>query len=103
MFGEIVLCQFPFSSGNGSNIRPALVLFDLGGDSVICRVTSVLYTGRLDVLLKDWRATGLLKPVSARLERIITAEKTIFLRYLGTLTSQDAEAVRVAWNQYMKL
>ena len=30
MFGEIFICQFPFTSGAASKIRPALVLFDLG-------------------------------------------------------------------------
>lgn len=29
MFGEVIICQFPFTSGTGSKIRPALVLFDL--------------------------------------------------------------------------
>ena len=29
MFGDIFICQFPFTSGAASKIRPALVLFDL--------------------------------------------------------------------------
>ena len=48
MFGEVFICQFPFTSGTGSKIRPALVLFDLQQDAVICRVTSVSRTGTLD-------------------------------------------------------
>jgi len=32
MFGEIVLCDFPFSSGTAGKVRPALVLFDLHQD-----------------------------------------------------------------------
>jgi mRNA interferase MazF len=85
MFGEIFLCEFPFTSGGASKIRPALVLFDLQHDVVICRVTSVLHHGPLEVLLNDWPAAGLLKPSVARVDRIITAERKIFLRKLGVL------------------
>ena len=53
MFGEVFICQFPFTSGAASKIRPALVLFDLQQDAVICRVTSVVRTGALDVTLDD--------------------------------------------------
>ncbi len=103
MFGEVFICQFPFTSGTGSKIRPALVLFDLQQDAVICRVTSVSRTGMLDVTLHDWQAAGLLKPAVARLDRLVTAEKTIFLRRLGVLSATDLAAVGQAWNQHMTL
>ena len=60
MFGEVFLCQFPFTSGAASKVRPALLLFDLGPDAIICRVTSVQRTGSLDVNLINWRGAGLL-------------------------------------------
>ena len=103
MFGEIFLCEFPFTSGGTSKIRPALVLFDLQHDVVICRVTSILHNGPLDVLLSDWPAAGLLKPSVARVNRIITAEKKIFLRKLGVLSASDKEAIRNTWNTNMTL
>jgi hypothetical protein len=34
MFGESFICQFPFTSGAASKIRPALVLFDLVQDAI---------------------------------------------------------------------
>jgi len=85
MFGEIFICQFPFTSGAVSKIRPALFLFDVGQDAIICRVTSVHRNGLLDVVLTDWQAAGLLKPSVARLDRIVTAEKSVFVRRLGVL------------------
>ena|SRR5712692_5819377 len=94
MFGEVFLCQFPFTSGEGSKIRPALVLFDLQHDVIICRVTSILHHGPFDVRLNDWSSAGLLKPSVARIDRIITAEKRIFLRRLGQLSASDKEDVR---------
>lgn len=103
MFGEVFLCQFPFTSGAGSKVRPALVLFELQQDAVICRVTSVQRSGPLDVTLNDWQSAGLLKPSVARLDRLVTAEKTIFLRRLGVLSPADLAIVRSTWNNEMKL
>jgi hypothetical protein len=39
IFGEIFICRFPFTSGQLSKPRPALILFDIGQDVVICRIT----------------------------------------------------------------
>jgi mRNA interferase MazF len=103
MFGEIYLCEFPFTSGATSKVRPALLLFDLQSDAIICRITSVPRSTPLDVTLQDWKQAGLLKPSIARLDRIVTAEKSIFLRRLGILSPSDAQAVRDMWNQFMKL
>ena len=103
MFGDIFLCQFPFTSGAPGKIRPALLLFDLEDDAIICRVTSILHDDPLDVRLDDWASAGLVKPSVARLDRLVTAEKSIFLRRLGVLSSTDRDAVRITWNQNMKL
>jgi mRNA-degrading endonuclease toxin of MazEF toxin-antitoxin module len=103
MFGDVFLCEFPFTSGATTKVRPALVLFDLSLDAIICRVTSVSRSGPLDVNLIDWMAAGLLKPSVARLDRIVTAEKTIFLRRLGGISATDLDAVRSTWNQHMIL
>jgi mRNA interferase MazF len=61
-FGEIYVCRFPFTSGAFSKPRPVLVLFDLGVAVLICRITSVFYSGHLDVELRDWSLAGLEKP-----------------------------------------
>ncbi|MCX6928245.1 MAG: type II toxin-antitoxin system PemK/MazF family toxin [Verrucomicrobia bacterium] len=103
MFGDIFICQFPFTSGATSKIRPALVLFDLQHDAIICRVTGVLRTGALDVPLKDWQTAGLLKPSFARLDHLVTAEKSIFVRRLGALSPDDQKTIRDRWNQHMRL
>lgn len=103
MFGEIVLCQFPFTSGTASKVRPALVLFDLQSDCVICRVTSVQRSAQMDVTIVEWQGAGLLKPSIARLDRLVTAEKSVFLRRLGQLAPADLETVRGVWNRSMRL
>lgn len=101
--GEIYLCRFPLASGVLSKPRPALVLFDLGDDALICRVTPVLRQGPLEVELREWKESGLAKPSVASLTRLVTAERSVFNRKLGDLSPRDREAVRTAWNQYMRL
>jgi mRNA interferase MazF len=70
-FAEIYVCRFPFTSGTFSKTRPVLVLFDLGMHVLICRITSVFYSGHLDVELRDWSLAGLEKPSVARLNRLV--------------------------------
>lgn len=103
MFGEILLCEFPLTSGAPGKVRPALVLFDLGPDVLIARVTSVPRSGPLDVSLQEWQAAGLLRPSVVCLDRLVTAERSICRRRLGALTARDAEVVRVCWNKHMRL
>ena len=103
MFGEIFLCQFPFTSGEVSKPRPALILFSLQRDVLICRITSVLRNDPLDVPIVDWQQAGLIKASVARLDRLVTAEKTVLKRHLGCLSAADQLAIRTAWNQHMRL
>jgi mRNA interferase MazF len=103
MFGEIFISQFPFTSGTLSKIRPALVLFDSRHDVIICRITSAQRGGPLDITPTGWQAAGLLKPSITCLDRLVTAEKSVLPRRLGTLSAIDIEAVRTAWNQQMRL
>src|SRR6266436_8260673 len=100
-FGEIFLCQFPFTSGKLSKRRPVLVLFDLPLNAVICRITSVPHSGSLDVAITDWMAAGLAKPSIARLNRLVTAEKSLLLKRLGELSAADNMTIRTAWNTNM--
>jgi mRNA-degrading endonuclease toxin of MazEF toxin-antitoxin module len=103
MFGEIQLCRFPFTDGIGAKARPVLVLFDLGEDAVVCRITSRLRDDAMDVKVMDWRAAGLLKESTVRLDKLVTAEKSVFFKRLGQLSAADLEAVRSRWNNSMRL
>jgi mRNA interferase MazF len=103
VFGEIFICRFPFTSGAFSKPRPVLVLFDLQQDVLICRVTSATHAGPLDVILTDWKQAGLAKPSVARLDRLVTAEKTLLARRLGILSARDQATIRRGWNQNMRL
>ncbi len=102
-FGEIFICRFPFTSGAISKPRPSLVLFDIGPDAVICRITSALHSGPLDIPIQDWAAAGLAKPSIVRLNRLVTAEKSLLSVRLGELSDIDRNNVRTRWNNQMTL
>jgi hypothetical protein len=71
-FGEVFICVFPFTSGEGAKARPVLALMDLGPDCLVCRITSIPHRGVLDVQVSDWREAGLDKPSTIRLSRLVT-------------------------------
>ncbi len=102
-FGGLFICRFPFTSGAFSKPRPVLVLFDLEADAVLCRVASSIHATDCDVSIRDWREAGLEKPSVARLNRLVTAEKSLLSRRLGRVSPFDADAVRSAWNRRMIL
>jgi hypothetical protein len=39
----------------------------------------------------------------ALLDRVVKAEKSIFVRRLGVLSTEDQKAIRDRWNQHMRL
>ena len=92
-----------FHVGAVSKARPALVLFDLGRDVIICRITSSANSTPLDITIVDWSAAGLARPSIAKLDRLVTAEKSLLHVRLGELSSADASSVRAAWNAHMTL
>ncbi len=102
-FPEIYLCDFPFTSGAQSKKRPCLVLFDLGSDVLISRITSVPHTEIYDLPIRDWQPAGLLKPSTVRLARLVTIERVLLLKQLGVLSSFDQEAIAALWQTRMQL
>jgi hypothetical protein len=55
------------------------------------------------VSITEWRAAGLIKASYAKLDRIITAEKSVFMKKLGHLSDTNLAAVRDCWNAGMRL
>lgn len=102
-FGDVCICVFPFTSGADSKARPALVLMDLGGDCLVCRITSVPHRGFLDLPLNDWQSAGLDRPSTIRLSRLVTVEKSILKVRIGKLSQSDLDRVRTLWNDKFRL
>lgn len=57
----------------------------------------------MNIPINEWSQAGLLKPSIVRLDKIITAERSVFLRKLGVLSDRDLEAVRSRWNGHLRL
>ena len=101
--GDVYVCVFPFTSGQGAKARPVLVLMDLGPDCLVCRITSVPHRGFLDLPVTHWQDAGLEKPSTIRLSRLVTVEKSILRVRLGSLASDDLDRVRTLWNEQFRL
>ena len=67
-FGEVVIAAFPFTDGEQTKPRPALVLtFDADHDVLLARITSKSYSESGDISLINWQKLGLMfssNPVS---------------------------------------
>ena len=93
--GDVVLVKFPFTSGAGSKLRPALVILDTGDDDlVVARITTHTSLTLFDVVVVDWRGAGLLAPSNARLHKLATIEKSCVARKLGVLSPQELAKVQ---------
>jgi hypothetical protein len=57
--------------------------YGLGRDVLICRITSAASSTPLDITIADWSSAGLAKPSIARLDRLVTAEKSLLHVRLG--------------------
>ncbi|MBI4559901.1 MAG: type II toxin-antitoxin system PemK/MazF family toxin [Candidatus Hydrogenedentes bacterium] len=102
-FGEIYVCSFPFTSGQGAKARPVLILRDLDPDCLVCRITSIPHRGLLDLQVCNWEEAGLKKPSTIRLSRLVTVEKTILKVRIGRPDRTDLDRVRVIWNEKFRL
>ncbi len=101
--GEVYVCVFPFTSGQGAKARPVLVLMDLGPDCLVCRITFVPHRSFLDLPVTNWQEAGLEKPSTIRLSRLVTVEKSLLRLRIGRLAREDLDRVRTLWNEKFRL
>ena len=97
--GDVVLVPFPFTEQRASKRRPALVV---SGDEYLSACPDVIVaqiTGRLnppprpgDHRVRDWKGAGLLSPSLVR-ARLTTLHRSVVLRRLGRMSSDDMFAV----------
>lgn len=101
-FGDVVLVPFPFTDQSATKRRPAVVISSSSfhrarPDLLIMAITSQLRLARAagEFRVKDWREAGLLKP-SAVKAVITTIERSLVLKHLGRLKSEDQQSLRRA-------
>ena len=94
-FGEIVLLKFPFTDGEKSKKRPALVLVDTQDkDIIVSRITSKLYNSDFDYEIKNWGKCGLKLPSVIRLHKIATLEKTLVDQSIGMIDKKLKKLIK---------
>src|SRR5947209_11470993 len=93
--GELVVVQFPFTSGHQAKPRPAMVRLDTGDqDIVVARMTSKRKTTPFDIEVVNWQAAGLRSsPSIIRLHKLITIDKKQVHFRLGQLDPADRQNV----------
>src|SRR4051794_14666623 len=96
--GEVVLVDFPFTTGSGSKKRPALVVqCDRNNvrlqDTIVAIITSNLAASHqptqyvIDPTHSDWAASGLKLPSVVKCEHIFTFQQKRVLRSIGQLST----------------
>jgi mRNA interferase MazF len=101
-YGDIVLLDYPYSERRASKRRPAIVLLqDRDRDILVARITSKIYEGLSEVVLKDWLEAGLNVPSRVRLSKLAIVGEHDVIRPVGKLTANDRNHLISALNTFV--
>ncbi|MDR0935750.1 MAG: type II toxin-antitoxin system PemK/MazF family toxin [Oscillospiraceae bacterium] len=92
---DIWVADVPFENSDGHKIRPVIILED-SDDSVqvVQMMMLTTHTPRLgEYALRYWRESGLHRPTTARISKIIDLPQDSFSYKIGTLNSDDIEEI----------
>lgn len=101
--GDFWVADIPFTNGRASKKRPVLVLWLDGDDIIVAAVTSVAPRTPTDVLLGDWRASGLRVHSTVRLSRLDCLEQSLPVFRLGHVSPANARRLKEVWAVHVKL
>ena len=97
--GDVILVYIAFSGAVGYKRRPAVVISANHFNRAGIKLIVAAITGNVsppfrpgDVLLRKWRAAGLLKPSAVR-GVLATVDRSDVVRKLGALSASDFEKV----------
>jgi mRNA interferase MazF len=94
-FGDIVLIKFPFTDGKTFKRRPALVINDSDdNDIIVCRITSQIYDTEHDILVENWKKSGLKLPSVIRVHKLATLKKSMVELVMGKIDLPSEEKVK---------
>lgn len=100
--GQVVVVNVPFSDQTGSKARPALIVsverFHRAlPDVIVCPISSqpryYRRPGPGDCPLRHWQAVGLRHPSTVRISNLVSVEKGLIDRVLGTVRGGDLTTV----------
>lgn len=94
--GDIVVVSFPFSDLSHAKKRPALIVSSLiGDDFILCQITSKHTKDFYSILLSenDFASGSLRQESHVRPNKLFTAEKTIILYKVGSISKKKLEEI----------
>ena len=98
---DVVLVPFPFTDLSRTKQRPCLILAATKPEGLNEHYVIAMMTSRLrglsfvsDVVLQEWKDTGLPKPTLVRLAKVVTIERKLIRRKIGRLRASDQKAVK---------
>jgi mRNA interferase MazF len=100
--GEFWVADIPFTNASGRKKRPALVLWIDGHDAVVAAVTSGSPRSVTDVVLADWKSSGLRLASTVRLSRLDCLEQSLLIGRIGVISAADADNVKRMWLQNVR-
>lgn len=100
--GDFWVANIQFTDQSADKRRPILVLWLDGQDVVAAAVTSAAPRTPTDVLLADWRASGLRVASTVRLSRLDCLEQSLLLFRLGHISPVDAQRIKDVWSMHIK-
>lgn len=102
--GDVVLLAFPFTSGKGNKVRPALVVqCDANNDRlknvIVAMITSTTERAHeptqmlIDIAHPAGKQSGLLHTSALKCENLFTVEQSVVLRAIGYLPIESMRDV----------
>ena len=100
--GQVVVVNVPFSDQTGSKPRPALVVsaerfHRTLPDVMVCPISSqpryFRRPGPGDCPLRNWQTVGLRHPSTVRISNLVSVDKDLIDRRLGSVRGEDLATV----------
>ena len=99
--GDVVLLNFPFSSGTGSKLRPALVVQNNQrmGNTIVAMITGTTHRTHqptqviIDVTTSEGQQSGLAFTSAITCENLFTVEQRLIVRTIGSLPADTMKEV----------
>jgi mRNA interferase MazF len=98
---DLVLVPFPFTDLTTTKQRPCLILSAFQPKGLVEHYVVAMVTSNLgglgfpgDTRLTKWSEAGLPKPSMVRLAKVVTVERSLIRKKLGSVHSGDKQAVR---------
>lgn len=106
--GQVVVVNVPFSDQSGVKPRPAVVVSTDAfhrtlPDLIVCPISSQPQyhrrPGPSDYPLQEWRGAGLHHPSTVRISKVLSVDKQILKRIVGSLSEEDLAGVEASLRQ----